>query len=322
MHIVDWGIALLFVICVFVGIRQGFFLGIVSLIGLAVAVVVALFTYPMCGAFLEKRFDIPPLVASFGSLTAIFIVIEWLFSFFVGRTLRALRRPLLALPPLRLVDSALGIVPGLINGFLIGGFLIAFFGLFPFSHRVQAAIDESVLGNRLVSLVTSAVPRLEALTGRSSDNLSFFLAQPKAVDGKDLRFPADLELRVDEQKEQRMLELVNDERAKVGLPALRVDPALREAARAHSAEMFRRSYFAHDSAVAGSPADRMKAAGVQFQVAGENIAYAQSLSIAHRGLMNSQGHRENILSPLYTRVGIGVVDAGIYGQMYTQDFAD
>jgi uncharacterized protein YkwD len=59
--------------------------------------------------------------------------------------------------------------------------------------------------------------------------------------------------------------------------------------------MFKLKYFSHDSPVASSPFDRLKAAGFSYLRAGENLADAQSVSVAHRALMDSPGHRENIL---------------------------
>src|SRR5262249_13729476 len=97
---------------------------------------------------------------------------------------------------------------------------------------------------------------------------------------------------------------------------------LAAAGRQHAEEMFRLSYFAHESPVAGSPAIRARAAGARFMVLGENLAYAPTVDIAHNGLMNSPGHRANVLSPAFGRVGIGVVRGGVWGRMFSQEFAD
>ena len=69
-----------------------------------------------------------------------------------------------------------------------------------------------------------------------------------------------------------------------------------------------------------SPFDRMKKHKIRFLAAGENLALGQTLNICHRGLMNSPGHRANILNPAFGRVGIGILDGGIYGLMITQSF--
>jgi uncharacterized protein YkwD len=84
--------------------------------------------------------------------------------------------------------------------------------------------------------------------------------------------------------------------------------------------MFKLKYFSHESPNAGSAFDRLKAAGIGYSRAGENLAYAQSVAVAHRALMDSPGHRENILHPEFTRIGIGVINAGAYGRMVTQLF--
>ncbi len=66
--------------------------------------------------------------------------------------------------------------------------------------------------------------------------------------------------------------------------------------------------------------DRMREANVRFVDAGENLALAPTVQVAHRGLMNSPGHRANILYPQFGRVGIGIMDGGIRGLMISQEF--
>ncbi|MGI6604792.1 MAG: CAP domain-containing protein [bacterium] len=121
--------------------------------------------------------------------------------------------------------------------------------------------------------------------------------------------------------EAQMLELVNQERAKAGLKPFVVDKGLVETARAKSRDMVENNYFGHISETLGSPFDQMSAAGISYRYAGENIAGAPTVAQAHNGLMNSPGHRANILSANFTRIGIGIVDGGPYGKMFTQQFA-
>ena len=66
----------------------------------------------------------------------------------------------------------------------------------------------------------------------------------------------------------------------------------------------------------------MEKAGISYQAAGENLAYAPNVDVAHTGLMNSEGHRANILSADFGKVGIGVIDGGVYGKMFVQEFTD
>ncbi len=120
--------------------------------------------------------------------------------------------------------------------------------------------------------------------------------------------------------EQLMVRLVNEERAKAGLPALEVDLHLVQTARAKSQDMITYNYFAHDSARLGSPFDQMTAAGIRYSTAGENIAGNPSVEGAHRTLINSSGHRANILSKSFKKFGIGIIHGGKYGIMFTQQF--
>lgn len=119
--------------------------------------------------------------------------------------------------------------------------------------------------------------------------------------------------------EEQMIRLVNAERAKNGLSSLRMDPALMKAARVKSQDMINRNYFSHQSPTYGSPFDMLRSFGITYRAAGENIALNQSTGAAHTALMNSTGHRANILGRQYTKVGIGVV-RGSRGYYFTQIF--
>jgi uncharacterized YkwD family protein len=141
--------------------------------------------------------------------------------------------------------------------------------------------------------------------------------QTKAPAQETPKAEAGAELTADEQQ---MLNLVNQEREKQGLPALKADPELTKVARVKAKDMIDNNYFDHNSPTYGSPFDMMKKFGVEYKTAGENLAGNSSVEGAHTSLMNSQGHRENILKSDYTNVGIGVVDGGQYGKMFVQMF--
>lgn len=120
--------------------------------------------------------------------------------------------------------------------------------------------------------------------------------------------------------ESAMVDLVNTERAKVGLEALKVDSELTRLARLKSADIIKLNYFSHTSPTYGSPFEMMRAAGVPYNYAGENLAAASSLELAFDGLMQSTGHRNNILRREFTHIGIGVVEGGPYGYVFTEMF--
>lgn len=121
--------------------------------------------------------------------------------------------------------------------------------------------------------------------------------------------------------ETEVLTLVNQERAKVGLRSLEMDWELQRVARTKSQDMAQKNYFSHQSPTYGSPFDMMKQFGIQFSSAGENIASGQRTpQEVMQSWMKSPGHRENILKPEYTHLGVGYYRGGSYGHMWTQMF--
>lgn len=125
---------------------------------------------------------------------------------------------------------------------------------------------------------------------------------------------------VDEQDEKAMLLLVNRERKDHGLPPLKLDENLVEVARLKSRDIVEEDYFSHQSPTYGSPFDMLEAFGISYRMAAENLAGHQTVEQAHEGLMNSENHRKNILTPSFTHIGIGVVRGSRYGKVYTQLF--
>ncbi|MGN6109293.1 MAG: CAP domain-containing protein [Kofleriaceae bacterium] len=107
--------------------------------------------------------------------------------------------------------------------------------------------------------------------------------------------------------EKRLFELVNQARRTAHLPALVWDDQLAQVARAHSEDMRQTGIVAHVSPTTGSAADRVKAAGIRTAVVLENVARAYGIGEAHQGLMNSPGHRANLMSNQVTHLGTGVV---------------
>ncbi len=118
--------------------------------------------------------------------------------------------------------------------------------------------------------------------------------------------------------EKEVVRLVNEERAKRGLPALTYNWELSRVARYKSQDMKDNKYFSHTSPVYGTPFQMMKNFGITYRSAGENIARGQKTPQAVvNAWMNSSGHRANILNPSFTQMGVGYVASGNY---WTQMF--
>lgn len=109
-----------------------------------------------------------------------------------------------------------------------------------------------------------------------------------------------------DQAARDLVDRINRDRAVAGLPALRWDPDVAAVARGHAEEMRRTRAVAHVSPVTGSAVDRVRAARILTGAVLENVARAYRLDEVHRALMNSPGHRANILSTAVTHVGVGV----------------
>lgn len=110
--------------------------------------------------------------------------------------------------------------------------------------------------------------------------------------------------------EQHIFAAINNERTSRGLAPLVLDPALVELARRKSQDMVDNNYVGHQSPVYGSPFEMMRAAGIRYNYAGENIARTTTPSNAVRLFMNSNPHRNTLLNHRFSRTGVGVVQVG------------
>jgi uncharacterized protein YkwD len=118
-----------------------------------------------------------------------------------------------------------------------------------------------------------------------------------------------------------VVDRTNAERGRHGLRPLAVDQRLAAAAQAHSADMVRRGFFAHESPDGRQVWDRAVAAGYAYRKVAENIAAGQrTAEEVVRGWMESPGHRANILDRDLTQIGVGRADGGSYGVYWTQVF--
>ena len=120
--------------------------------------------------------------------------------------------------------------------------------------------------------------------------------------------------------EQQLFDLVNREREKAGLLKLEWDGHLADAARAHSKLLAENQDLSHQFGGEPPLQQRAGAAGAHFSAVAENVAAAPAVDVAHKSLMESPGHRANILNSSYNTVGIAIVERR--HELYvTQDFA-
>jgi uncharacterized protein YkwD len=299
------------------GYRRGFVHGVLDLAAWVLSLLAGLRYYQPLAQWLGPHID---LWSEVWDQPIAFILIGLLVSIAVHLIGHAI---LIRLPRdvrERPVNQALGLLPGFINGLIVAAILSALLLALPLSERVSESTRDSFIANRLAVYAEQLEGQLRPVFGEAiGRTFNLLTIRPDSDERVTLPFKVAT-TRPRPDLEKQMLDLVNRERAAAGLRPLAADPELTEVARRHSADMFARGYFAHDTPEGLTPFDRMHQSNVQFLTAGENLALAPTLSVAHTGLMNSPGHRANILRPQFGRVGIGIMDGGMRGLMVSQEF--
>jgi uncharacterized protein YkwD len=220
----------------------------------------------------------------------------------------------------RSVNKMFGVLPGFVNGVIMAAILSALLLAIPLTEGLSERTRDSAIVNRLAVYSERLEGQLRPVFGEAiARTLNLLTIRPDSNERVELPFTVE-KSKPRPDLEKRMLDLVNKERRAQGLRPLAPDPELTEVARRHSTDMFVRGYFSHDTPEGTDPFDRMRAANVRFLIAGENLALAPTIPVAHSGLMNSPGHRANILRKEFGRVGIGVMDGGMRGLMVSQEF--
>jgi uncharacterized protein YkwD/uncharacterized membrane protein required for colicin V production len=319
-NLLDLAVTGLIIIQIVAGMRRGFVIGTLDLLCWLVSLALTLYFVAPVSAWVSTSTSLPKGLAGMASALGLMFVALSATAILTNLFFRRAVEPRLH-GPTWMVDGVLGAIPGAVNGIVVAALLLEFVTLVP----VNSAIDDMVMGSRLARPLTLAAlaigqPFVDLAQGAALDVNGLLLKKFGEAPTR-LTLPVT-ELTVDSAAEQRMLQLVNQERTQRGLVALRMDETLLHVARQHSREMLQQHYFAHDSPDLGSPFERMLAAGIRYRIAGENIALAPNVERAHSGLMNSPEHKENILRPEFRKVGIGVINGGLSGETFTQDFTD
>ena len=316
MNWIDILLITLILLSVWGGWKRGFLMGSLELLGWIASVCFGFIFYPYAAKFLEKF--IPALGVWTLPISLILVIsfVRLLLSFIINGILSA--------ATVRMHRSSLnhaaGMIPGVINGFIFATLTAALLLAFPISDKISDTARNSVVASNFVMpsewLNEKISPVFDKAVNQSMNKLT---VEPESDEIVTLPFKTS-SFKERPDLEAKMLVLVNNERRKVGLQPLTADTALRKVALAHSADMFKRGYFAHYTPEGKDPFDRMRDAHIRFFLAGENLALAQTLPIAHQGLMNSPGHKANILRTGFGRLGIGILDGGVYGIMISQEF--
>ncbi len=314
MNWIDIVLVFIIILAAWSGYKKGFILGSLELLSWVGSLAAAFYLYQYLAVLLQKIFPVLGVWTMPLAFLIVLILLRIIFASIVNALLRKTHHD----AHHSTANKTLGILPGAINGVIYAVIISALLLVLPLSDGLSASARESKVANefgnqvawldeKIAPVFDEAVRKsMTKMTIESNETVKLNFTVTNAKPRPDL--------------EAKMLALVNEERAKEGLNALVADTALTRVARLHSHDMFARGYFAHVSPDGVTPADRVKAAGIRYLITGENLALGPTLQICHAGLMNSPGHKANILHKSYGRVGIGILDGGLRGLMVSQEF--
>lgn len=313
---VDALIILALLIYAYLGYRRGFFASTAEFMGFILGLAIAFALSKPLGGFFAGFLDLPRSILDLGAFMLLWMVTELA----VSRGWRLASRSL----PQHLTDAPAnrfgGVVPGVAKGVAFVTILLLIVASAPIPASSKAPFVESAIGERLLAVGTTFQQQINGVFGEAlRDTLAFKTVKTGSSETTELGFTTK-DASECLQDAKALFDEANRERADRDLPTLVWDDKLRRVGLAHSRDMLARGYFSHVNPDGEDPFDRMADAGITYSVAGENLAFAPTVDIAHTGLMNSPGHRANILKDDFRRLGIGCADGGVRGQMFSQEF--
>jgi uncharacterized membrane protein required for colicin V production len=320
---IDFLLGLYFAALFVRGWMRGFVREAMDLVGLILGIALAFRFSGLVGDALAEWLGISPEMGRLAGGIAIFLLIGVGASIGARYLQRVFSLPGLALTN-RLFGGGLALAWALFIAILVLSLLVVIplpdaFGEQIEDSNVAAALTDpesfpqrmfhTVAGDR----VLEALLNLDRLVGREK----IIIEEDETLDIP----PADpADLRPDQAAAEEIFELVNRARIEEGLDPVAWSDPLAMVGAGHATEMYTVGYFSHTSPTTGTIGTRMSAAGIPYRAVGENLALAATSRTAHQGLMDSPGHRANILSPEFTRLGIGVI-RGPLGLMVVQVFS-
>lgn len=315
---VDLVIILVLIFFIYQGFINGFWFILIDFISFFGALLISLKTYFFASTFLQSNFSLThPLANALGFL-AMAIVSEVLISFAMGYLISKL-------PPKILknhITKFFGVILSLGQGIILIAFTIIFAISLPINPSIKTDIANSKVGGFILGKTAGVERVINDIFGSAiNESLTYTTIEPQshqsiALDDKSQN------LSIDNASETKMFELVNKERITRGIQNLTWDLKLVTIARNYGKLMWNDHYFGHYDPQGHDVGDRLQASGISYQIAGENLALAPTVEIAHTGLMNSPGHRANILEVRFNRIGVGVIDNGFYGKIFVQVFTN
>ena len=303
------------------GYRRGFIRSVARLAVLVAALWTGYRVGPAGAGLVESWTGSDPLASRWISSAAIFLVI------LVGGRLAA-RRLADLLGSLHPVDRTAGALLSGAGFAAMAALLLLLATAVPSPPPwLEGYLAESRAARLVEEQAAAAAPAISRMLGdrllESYVNITRYIGEARAVvEGEDrVDFPAaDAASLTDRPAAAAALfDLLNMARIEDGAGAAAWSEALAVVAGRHGREMYEEGYFSHVSPASGMVGSRLRAEGIPFRAAGENLALSPTVDTAHEGLLASPSHRAAMLDPVFTRVGISAIE-GPMGLMVVQVF--
>lgn len=315
---VDLLIVIVVLFFVVEGVRHGFWVILADFFSFLGSLLISFRAYQFSAGFLRANFSLSPSVSNALGFLITAILTEALLGYLLGHAITKIPKKYLKIKG----QKILAVLPALGEGLVIVAFILTLILGLPVSPKIKLSTTQSKIGGYILEQMSGVESKINDIFGGViEDSLTYFTIKPGSRERVVLEVETE-ELSIDEVAESEMLKLVNEEREAVGLGKLSWNTEAVLVAREHAADMWERKYFGHVSPEGKDVGDRLTETGIDYHYAGENLALAPTVSTAHVGLMNSEGHRENILDQNFNKVGIGVIDNGVYGKMFVQVFTN
>lgn len=319
-YLIDLSIIAIFIFYLIDGYRRGFIKNTLDLLGFIIALTLAFLTNNPISNLLTAKLNVALSLSKIIAFLLIWLLTDIIYSIGIFFAYRPIPENIKKAK----TNKILGILPAFFKATIIILLILVLLSSIPIkeSQEFKKQTQRTKIAKFFLDSSSILSKPYQKVFGKGLEDLVNFFTLPTESDKTVALNYHVSNLKIDEYSENEMLLLINQERKERGLSELKMDDKLKNLARSHANDMFSRGYFSHYTPEGLSPFDRMKQNQIIYLFAGENLALAPDVLKAHQGLMESPGHKENILNPNFNNIGIGVIDADIYGKMFVQKFTN
>lgn len=298
--------------------RHGFWVILVDFVSFLGSILISLSFYKYVSLFLRSNFSLGSSISNALGFLATAIITEGILGFILAKFLHKVPEKLREHTLLKIA----AMIPGVGEGLILIAFILTLAIAFPIRPGVKSDIVRSRLGGVILEKTVVIEKSVnEIFGGVIEDSLTYLTIKPGSRESVSLPTSSN-NLKADTESAKEMFSLVNKERNKLGIPELIWNEKIAMISQSYATYMWENHYFGHIALDGKDVGDRLKEGKINYSAAGENLALAPTVISAEGGLMNSQGHKDNILNTEFKKVGIGVMDNGIYGKIFVQVFTD